>query len=658
MSVKSCFAGIDVAFAKGKRLPIVVCTWQNDRLVPEALRRLPFEPPVGLGNAQSCIPDVVDAFARSAVDYLRRVEDHLGLKIVRIGIDAPSEPRPHTLRRRAAEAALDAAGISCFATPSIDDFSEIRLKVQRHLAAGGEESRLPHANQLWMQVGFVLFRELRAIADCVEVYPQATVRQLGVGSIHKFKAGGVDAQLAAVAAVTGWPSEYSSDPDISEIAWGKTDDQLDAYLAAWVAGLEVVDRHAFGKPPDDVIWVPNVKGGTHAVSGPSFHMAARPARIPLPAPREPRPLKCPACAAMFRNFPLGWDGHAAHKCSGLVARDPEARKHEFKERFGHLFVRGRNPEANSKVAMAHREHPMNQSERFRGCLLGLAVGDAVGTTVEFRRRGTFDPLTDMVGGGPFNLQPGQWTDDTSMVLCLATSLVERGGFDTRDQMDRYCQWADHGYLSSTGICFDIGTTVASALRRYQRDGNPYAGSTDPNTAGNGCIMRLAPIPMYFFPDLDALERFAGESSRTTHGATECIDASRLFARIICRALLGKPKDDVLLGDSELLVSGESMAAIARGAYRGKSEAEIRGSGYVVESLEAALWAFARAESFEEAILIAANLGEDADTTAAVCGQVAGAYYGELGIPTDWLERLAFRSDITELADQLSVKTRT
>src|SRR5262245_42378578 len=118
---------------------------------------------------------------------------------------------------------------------------------------------------------------------------------------------------------------------------------------------------------------------------------------------------------------------------------------------------------------------MEQSTRFRGCLLGLAVGDAVGTTVEFCPRGTFEPLVDMVGGGPFGLRPGQWTDDTSMALCLATSLVERGGFDAEDQMNRYCRWAEEGYLSSTGVCFDLGTTVAHALQRYRRDGRPYAG---------------------------------------------------------------------------------------------------------------------------------------------------------------------------------------
>ncbi len=299
---------------------------------------------------------------------------------------------------------------------------------------------------------------------------------------------------------------------------------------------------------------------------------------------------------------------------------------------------------------------MNTTERFRGCLLGLAVGDAVGTTLEFKPRGSFEPLEDMVGGGPFGLAPGQWTDDTSMALCLAMSLVERGEFDARDQMDRYCRWADAGYLSSTGRCFDIGGTVAAALRKYQRDGDPYAGSTDPWTAGNGCIMRLAPVAMRFFPEIMAVERFAGDSARTTHGAKECVDACRLFARIICRALEGCSKEDVLLGDADSFSAGESILAIARGAYRAKSDEAIRGSGYVVQSLEAALWAFARSDSFKDAILMAANLGDDADTTAAVCGQVAGAYYGEGGIPRRWLERLTMRSEITKLADQLGGKT--
>lgn len=298
---------------------------------------------------------------------------------------------------------------------------------------------------------------------------------------------------------------------------------------------------------------------------------------------------------------------------------------------------------------------MNQRERFRGCLQGLAAGDALGTTLEFCARGSFEPLTDMVGGGPFKLRPGQWTDDTSMALCLATSLVECAGFDARDQMQRYCRWADEGYLSSTGTCFDIGSTVRAALRRFQRDGNACAGSKQPDSAGNGCIMRLAPIPMYFFPDLESVERFAIESSRTTHGAQECIDACRLFSRILCRALLGESKIDVLFADSAAFAGAKSIVDIARGSYAAKAQAQIRGSGYVVESLEAALWAFARTDNFADAVLLAANLGEDADTTAAITGQVAGAFYGEPGIPAHWLERLTFRAEIANLADRLATR---
>ncbi len=133
-------------------------------------------------------------------------------------------------------------------------------------------------------------------------------------------------------------------------------------------------------------------------------------------------------------------------------------------------------------------------DRFRGCLLGLACGDAIGTTVEFLPRGTFPPLTDMVGGGPFRLNPGEWTDDTSMALCLASSLVEKGKFDALDQMERYLRWFDDGYMSSNGRCFDIGTTVRGALGRFRHSREPFSGSLDPYSAGNGCIMRSCSDP--------------------------------------------------------------------------------------------------------------------------------------------------------------------
>ena len=295
---------------------------------------------------------------------------------------------------------------------------------------------------------------------------------------------------------------------------------------------------------------------------------------------------------------------------------------------------------------------MDTQDRFRGCLLGLAVGDAIGTTVEFSKRGTFEPLTDMVGGGPFNLKPGQWTDDTSMALCLAASLAECKGFNTTDQMERYVQWADTGYMSSTGTCFDIGLTVSTALRAFKKTGDPFSGSTHPHSAGNGCIMRLAPVPMFYYPDINAAERYAAESSRTTHGCVQCIDASRLFARILVNALSGKSKEETALCASDAFTGDDAINSIARGDYLQKEMDSIYGTGYVVQSLEAALWCFMKTDTFNDAVLLAANLGDDADTTAAICGQVAGAYYGMTGIPEKYLKQLAMCKEISDLADRL------
>jgi ADP-ribosyl-[dinitrogen reductase] hydrolase len=295
---------------------------------------------------------------------------------------------------------------------------------------------------------------------------------------------------------------------------------------------------------------------------------------------------------------------------------------------------------------------MDTRSRYRGCLIGLAAGDAVGTTVEFCRRGTFVPVTDMVGGGPFDLKPGQWTDDTSMALCLATSLIEKNGFDPTDQMNRYIRWSEEGYMSSTGSCFDIGGTVSSALHSYRATGEPFSGSTHPRSAGNGCIMRLAPVPMFFGNDLAAATHHAAESSRTTHGTEECLDACRLLAKILVLALQGASKDKLTadLADNQLV--SPTIVAIASGSYKTKTTEDISGSGYVVESLEAALWAFYTTDNFADAILAAVNLGDDADTTAAICGQIAGAHYGLDGIPQSWRDKLTMYTEISAMADQL------
>lgn len=297
--------------------------------------------------------------------------------------------------------------------------------------------------------------------------------------------------------------------------------------------------------------------------------------------------------------------------------------------------------------------------RFRGCLLGLAAGDALGTTLEFRPPGSFAPIRDMSGGGPFNLKPGQWTDDTSMALCLADSLVSCQGFDALDQMERYVRWYRDGLWSSTGICFDIGNTIRAALERFERSQDPFSGSTDPRSAGNGSIMRLAPVPMFFARHPEDAVKYCALSSQTTHAARLAVDACRYFGALLVGALNGDSKNQ-LLADHYHPIPGywrsnplaPEIDAIAKGSFRRRQPPQIRGSGYVVQSLEAALWAFENGDDFRHGCLMAANLGDDADTTAAVFGQLAGAYYGNEGIPSDWRNSLALRDEIQALADRL------
>lgn len=298
-------------------------------------------------------------------------------------------------------------------------------------------------------------------------------------------------------------------------------------------------------------------------------------------------------------------------------------------------------------------------DRFRGCLLGLAIGDALGTTLEFKSPGSFAPITDIVGGGPFKLEPGQWTDDTSMALCLAESLIQKRGFDVRHQMELYVRWWQDGYLSSNGTCFDIGNTIVDSLTRFRDTGDPLAGSTHPESAGNGSLMRLAPVPMLYADDVAKAIEYSALSSRTTHGSTEAVDACRLYSILLVHALCGAsketltsstlPKSNQALRDEPLC---ESIEAIARGSFRRLEPPAIKGSGYVVNSLEAALWAFDRSTTFRDGALLAVNLGDDADTTGAIYGQIAGAYYGANGIPASWLERLTMVDEITSYADAL------
>ena len=353
---RPAYVGVDVAFAKDKYLPIAVCVRQEGRLTPLPLKGRPVWPR-GSGNVAALDEHIVQEFAYGATIFLENVARDENLEIIRIAIDAPRDYRAEDAARRSAESAMDAEGVSCFTTPSRSDFERIRQKVKAHLQQGGSVSRLPHSNQLWMLVGFALFRELSEIAECIEVFPQAIVRAIAAGEVHKFKREGLAAQVAAAARRTAWSSVDEFDANLRLSGRGPKHDKLDAYLSAWVASLDENERISFGTPPDDVMWVP--RSDAAVVSRP--HELSRPARpkklgrgvqdrLPQTAglAMDPNGLTAqdvsgknvlyPACQRKrFVKWPFGWDGHAAHSCDGLEAGTPDTRKREFKTRFKHLF---------------------------------------------------------------------------------------------------------------------------------------------------------------------------------------------------------------------------------------------------------------------------------------------------------------------------------
>lgn len=255
---RDAYAGIDVACAKRKRLPVCVVVREGSAVIPLQLRGFGQpEPPRGAGNISTLEPEWLEAFASATANYLKEIERVFDVRIRRVAIDAPSDPKPDGVARRRAELALDAAGISCFATPSASEFLEIRTRVASHLSNGGKQSRMPHANQLWMLVGFALFAKLRHDWECLEIYPQAIAKVIGASDLHKTRAGGIEAQVNAMARHTQWPPA-SERKHLLPIAFGHHHDNLDSYLAAWVASLPPDQRLPFGAPPNDVIWVPRL----------------------------------------------------------------------------------------------------------------------------------------------------------------------------------------------------------------------------------------------------------------------------------------------------------------------------------------------------------------------------------------------------------------
>ena len=298
--------------------------------------------------------------------------------------------------------------------------------------------------------------------------------------------------------------------------------------------------------------------------------------------------------------------------------------------------------------------------RKKGCMYGLAIGDAMGAPVEFIARGTFEPVTEYRSGGKFRLEAGEWTDDTAMALCLAQSLIDSNGFDPHDQLDKYLKWIDEGYMSCNGRMIGLGKVCMRSLVRYRRTKQPYTDITHEKFSGNGSLMRLAPVCIYYAGQLDKAIHLSAQSSKTTHGSPVAVDACRYFAYLIVRLLQGIDiseifsnnfRDEVYDYFMEMPLH-KSLSTIVDGEFRYKNVDKISSSGYVVHSLEAALWSFYHSDSFEEAVLKAVNLGDDADTVGAITGQLAGAYYGIDSIPKKWITELRQKDRINTVFDTL------
>ncbi|KIW19884.1 hypothetical protein PV08_00459 [Exophiala spinifera] len=323
--------------------------------------------------------------------------------------------------------------------------------------------------------------------------------------------------------------------------------------------------------------------------------------------------------------------------------------------------------------------PISLRSRIRGSFLGMAVCDALGGPVEFKPRDTFSKVTSMLPNANFGIPAGCFTDDTSMALCLARSLLDRSGrHDTADQVKKYIAWWRKGYMSSTGECFDIGNLTRDALsvwseylakqgqRRNPDDNAQQAAAREAQAdvvarysgerfCGNGSLMRVLPVALVS-EDHDMAIELARQSSLPTHPHTRCQHACMIYVSVVVQALQGCSKSTMAstLGCSisstrsphhRGRVAGEYVEAVLKqrlGRYqtvedwRSTPPDSIRSTGYVVDSLEAALWAFFSTDSFEQGATRAVNLGDDADTIGAIYGGLAGAFYSVDGVPERWI----------------------
>lgn len=284
-----------------------------------------------------------------------------------------------------------------------------------------------------------------------------------------------------------------------------------------------------------------------------------------------------------------------------------------------------------------------------GAMVGLAVGDAVGTTLEFQPRDRYT-VHDMVGGGAFRLKAGEWTDDTSMALCLAETYLQRNKLEVNDFRDRLVRWYKQGENSSNGICFDIGNTTRFALEQYLQHGPMWMGNTEKNTAGNAALIREAPVAIFRRKTLRGIWFDSQAQSQATHGASESLSSCFFLGLILHYLINGYDKEKTF--SPHIVPLSSRVLIINAGEYKQKTRDQIRSSAYVIDTLEAALWAVWNTNNFRDAVLLAANLGDDADSVAATAGQIAGALYGHAGIPQDWKDKLVQHGRIANMAAEL------
>ena len=284
-------------------------------------------------------------------------------------------------------------------------------------------------------------------------------------------------------------------------------------------------------------------------------------------------------------------------------------------------------------------------DKWMGSIIGLAIGDQLGSLTEGKTRGLFEKVRGM--------DPGTfWTDDTSQALCLADSLISTKKFDLTDQLERYSKWLFEGYLSSKDWGYGCGPTARLAINNFKKNGTP---SPVKDQATNGALMRLCPVPLYYSNNLEEAIDKSGESAKSTHDNPICVDACRLYGSMIVKAVQKKDKDFILEYDHKLWTDKpleKSIHIVAQGSFKEKKLSEIKGTLNILESIEASLWAFNHSSSFAEGALMAVNMGDDADTTAAIFGQLAGAFYGYEAIPIDWRSKLLEKELIEFIANKL------